>query len=87
MPSWWRCSIGRGADQGVRDKSGKTAFDLAANESVRRTLSRPAEPLHNPARYSAIAAISLSEIDFIRSDMPGLLPRLPSRKSSMVWAR
>jgi uncharacterized protein len=31
--------IGRGADQSLRDKSGKTALDLAANESVRRTLA------------------------------------------------
>jgi ankyrin repeat protein len=31
--------IGRGADQAIRDKSGKSALDLAANESVRRTLA------------------------------------------------
>jgi uncharacterized protein len=31
--------IGRGADRTVRDKSGKTALDLAANESVRRALA------------------------------------------------
>ena len=32
--------IDRGADQNMRDKGGKTALDLAANEDVRRTLAR-----------------------------------------------
>jgi ankyrin repeat protein len=31
--------IKRGADQAVRDKSGKSALDLAANESVRQALA------------------------------------------------
>jgi ankyrin repeat protein len=31
--------IKRGADPSVRDKGGKTALDLAANDNVRRTLA------------------------------------------------
>jgi hypothetical protein len=31
--------IGRGADASLRDKRGKTAFDLTASDSVRRTLA------------------------------------------------
>jgi hypothetical protein len=29
----------QGADRDIRDKSGKTAFDLATNENVRRRLA------------------------------------------------
>jgi hypothetical protein len=56
---------------------------------------RPAASLPHPrfraaysaARYAASAAMSSSVIAFIRSDMPGLLPRAPLRKSSIVLSR
>jgi hypothetical protein len=42
---------------------------------------------HSAARYAASATMSSSVIAFIRSDMPGLLPRAPVRKSSIVLSR
>ena len=42
---------------------------------------------YSAARYAASAAMSSAVIAFIRSDMPGLLPRVPLRKSSIVFSR
>lgn len=42
---------------------------------------------YSAARYAASAAMSSAVIAFIRSDMPGLLPRAPLRKSSIVLSR
>ena len=42
---------------------------------------------YSAAIYAARAAMSSSVIAFIRSDMPGLLPRAPVRKSSIVLSR
>jgi hypothetical protein len=40
-----------------------------------------------PARYSASAPMSSGEVAFMRSDMPGLFPRVRLRKSIIVFCK
>ena len=85
----------RGANRDLRDKSGKarpTSPPMTRCASACWRSSAPA-PAHcpgvncMPARYVAMAAMSPVDAAFIKSDMPGLLPRLPVRKSSIVRSR
>jgi hypothetical protein len=80
-----RNESGRGANRDLRDKTGKTARDLAANDSVREKARQPVRCRYSPATYAATALSSSSDAAFMRSDMPGLLRRTRVRKSIMLF--
>ena len=84
--------IERGAALELKDDRGKTAADIARGSHCEMTgrvklLRRNRPRSQKPARYFAIEA-SWSDVHvFMRSDMPGLLARVPLRNSLIVFAR